>query len=181
MFAGLRVYVCACACVCVCNCVTEACCEHTLARAHMVLCNSNRTATPLGKRETDSPRPLSLFAKRMAGRRGVARHCESCRYAALTFAQPASAWPFLPCRQCGHGPSCSCGAHATIGRCGDFRPPSSANANKSTGFYYTQMLSYVKQILAPANMTKLFPDLAGTPKIVGFGWDQGWNDGYRLC
>jgi len=61
--------------------------------------------------------------------------------------------------------------------CGDFRPPSSANANKSTGFYYTQMLAYVKQILAPANMTKLFPGLTGTPKIVGFGWDQGWNDG----
>jgi hypothetical protein len=58
--------------------------------------------------------------------------------------------------------------------CGDFRPPSSANVNKSTGFYYTQMLKYVAEIMAPANMTKLFPGLTGTPKIVGFGWDQGW-------
>merc|ERR1711934_1267740 len=64
--------------------------------------------------------------------------------------------------------------------CGDFRPPSSATANKSTGFYYKQMLQYVSNVLAPANLTKLFPDLVETgakPKIVGFGWDQGWNDG----
>jgi len=41
------------------------------------------------------------------------------------------------------------------------------------------MLQYVSNVLAPANLTKLFPELAqaGTPKIVGFGWDQGWNDG----
>ena len=60
--------------------------------------------------------------------------------------------------------------------CGDFLPPSSAankTLNKTTGFYYTQMLEYVAEILAPENMTKLFPDLSGTPKIVGFGWDQG--------
>ena len=61
--------------------------------------------------------------------------------------------------------------------CGDFRPPSSANVNKSTGFYYKQMLTYVDELLAPSNLTKLFPGLTGTPKIVGFGWDQGWNDG----
>ena len=64
--------------------------------------------------------------------------------------------------------------------CGDFLPPSSAAnkaLNKTTGFYYTQMLQYVSEILAPENMTKLFPDLTGTPKVVGFGWDQGWNDG----
>ena len=60
--------------------------------------------------------------------------------------------------------------------CGDFRPPSSGN---TTGFYYKQMLEYVAGILAPANLTRLFPDLAGagTPRVVGFGWDQGWNDG----
>jgi len=62
--------------------------------------------------------------------------------------------------------------------CGDFRPPSSATANKSTGFYYKQMVQYVADVLAPANLTKLFPDLTGvTPQVVGFGWDQGWNDG----
>ena len=66
--------------------------------------------------------------------------------------------------------------------CGDFRPPSSVNAtSKPVGFYYKQMLQYVKDILNPANMTSLFPDLAAPlkqgAKIVGFGWDQGWNDG----
>jgi hypothetical protein len=50
--------------------------------------------------------------------------------------------------------------------CGDFRPPSSANANKSTGFYYKQMLQYVSNILAPANLTKIFPEFAGmTTKV----------------
>lgn len=63
--------------------------------------------------------------------------------------------------------------------CGDFRPPSSCNAtSKPIGFYYKQMLQYVSDILAPANLTTLFPDLTQTSsKIVGFGWDQGWNDG----
>jgi len=61
--------------------------------------------------------------------------------------------------------------------CGDFRPPSSAGNGSSTGFYYTQMIQYVRNVLASANMSKLFPGLTGTPKIVGFGWDQGWNDG----
>merc|ERR1740138_98386 len=50
--------------------------------------------------------------------------------------------------------------------CGDFRPPSSANGTHTTGFYYTQMLQYVKNVLAPGNLSKLFPELAdaGTPK-----------------
>eukprot|EP01052_Picozoa_sp_SAG31_P037816 SAG31_NODE_4945_length_2843_cov_1.830904_2_plen_201_part_00 len=62
--------------------------------------------------------------------------------------------------------------------CGDFRPPSSSNATHPVGFYYKQMLQYVSNVLAPANMSKLFPSLpANGAKIVGFGWDQGWNDG----
>lgn len=62
--------------------------------------------------------------------------------------------------------------------CGDFRPPSSATVNKSTGFYYNQMIQYVSNVLAPANLSKLFPELQGsTPKVAGFGWHQGWNDG----
>ena len=64
--------------------------------------------------------------------------------------------------------------------CGDYLPPSSVNAtnNKTVGFYYQQMLQYVDNVLAPANLTKLFPEFAGKPtQIVGFGWDQGWNDG----
>ena len=41
------------------------------------------------------------------------------------------------------------------------------------------MLQYVSNILAPTNLTKVFPqyDSAGGFEIVGFGWDQGWNDG----
>ena len=63
--------------------------------------------------------------------------------------------------------------------CGDFRPPSSCTAgNTSVGFYYTQMLHYVSSILAPGSLAKLFPTLTQTSyEIVGFGWDQGWNDG----
>ena len=64
--------------------------------------------------------------------------------------------------------------------CGDFLPPSSVNAtnNETTGFYYKQMMQYVSNVLAPANLTKLFPEFQGkTTQIVGFGWDQGWNDG----
>lgn len=64
---------------------------------------------------------------------------------------------------------------------GDFRPPSSCNATngKSVGFYYKQMVQYVANILAPENITKVFPGYANFPghEIVGFGWDQGWNDG----
>ena len=60
--------------------------------------------------------------------------------------------------------------------CGDFRPPSSSNATHPVGFYYKQMLQYVKEVLAPANLTKLFGSdvFAGkTPKIVGLGWNGG--------
>jgi hypothetical protein len=40
------------------------------------------------------------------------------------------------------------------------------------------MMQYVSNVLAPANLTKLFPEFQGkTTQIVGFGWDQGWNDG----
>ena len=45
-----------------------------------------------------------------------------------------------------------------------------------------QMLQYVSDILAPANLTTLFPDLTQTSsKIVGFGWDQGWGDNHGRC
>lgn len=63
--------------------------------------------------------------------------------------------------------------------CGDFRPPSSCAGNMSkVGFYYKQMLQYVSNVMAPQNLTKLFPHLDPTgAKVVGFGWVQGWNDG----
>ena len=41
------------------------------------------------------------------------------------------------------------------------------------------VLQDVRDVLAPANMTKLFPGYSADTghQIVGFGWDQGWNDG----
>ena len=42
------------------------------------------------------------------------------------------------------------------------------------------MVQYVSDVLEPSNLTKLFPGLSGTPKIAGFGWVQGWNDGCGL-
>ena len=46
------------------------------------------------------------------------------------------------------------------------------------GFYYKQMIQYVSNVLAPANLTKIFPHLThSTYEISGFGWVQGWNDG----
>lgn len=60
---------------------------------------------------------------------------------------------------------------------GDFRPPSSGPPG--VGVYYTKMINYVHQLLAPQNLTKFFPQYQ--PKsgyeIAGFGWFQGWNDG----
>lgn len=44
--------------------------------------------------------------------------------------------------------------------CGDFRPPSSCQGNESkVGFYYKQMLQYVDNVLAPGNLSKIFPHL----------------------
>ena len=68
---------------------------------------------------------------------------------------------------------------------GDFRPPSSCNdpatnpKNRTVGYYYTRMLAMVQETLSPANVTKYFPRSKGVSgfDIVGFGWDQGWNDG----
>ena len=67
---------------------------------------------------------------------------------------------------------------------GDFRPPSSCadpatSRNRTVGFYYTRMLQMVAQTLSPANLTRYFPGAAAYDgfDIVGFGWDQGWNDG----
>ena len=72
---------------------------------------------------------------------------------------------------------------------GDFRPPSSSGATpwcsgdcpRTTGHYYNTMLQDVADIMAPGMVGKMFPGLAGlTPKIAGFGWHQGWNDGCSL-
>ena len=46
---------------------------------------------------------------------------------------------------------------------------------------YTTMLEDVAKILAPGVIGKMYPDLAAlTPKLSGFGWHQGWNDGCSL-
>lgn len=63
----------------------------------------------------------------------------------------------------------------------DFRPPSSGGTElgkgkREPGAYYRQMIDIVKNVFA--NLDTEFPDLKGhTPKLVGFGWHQGWNDG----
>ena len=63
----------------------------------------------------------------------------------------------------------------------DFRPPSSGKWTKGKGKreqgkYYRLMLSMVRDGLA--SFGKDFPELKGlTPRIAGFGWHQGWNDG----
>ena len=68
---------------------------------------------------------------------------------------------------------------------GDFRPPSSCadpatSRNRTVGAYYKTMLAMVDEVLSPANLTRFFPgedsEFDGH-EIVGFGWDQGWNDG----
>ena len=66
----------------------------------------------------------------------------------------------------------------------DFRPPSSGEPQFTKAKYepdqvgrsYRAMLSLTQEVLA--NMETLFPELAGkTPRLAGFGWHQGWNDG----
>lgn len=57
---------------------------------------------------------------------------------------------------------------------GDFRPPSSGG---QVGPYYTEMLKHVKEVLG--DIKTHFPDYDGKGyEIAGFGWHQGWNDGY---
>jgi len=73
---------------------------------------------------------------------------------------------------------------------GDFRPPSSAKGSDpyctgstcaEVGHYYTMMMQDVSELVKPGVIGEMFPDLAGlTPKISGFGWWQGWNDGCDL-
>ena len=67
---------------------------------------------------------------------------------------------------------------------GDLRPPSSCadpatSRNRTVGYFYSRMLAMVEQTLSPANLTRYFPGAAAYEgfDIVGFGWDQGWNDG----
>ncbi len=73
----------------------------------------------------------------------------------------------------------------------DFRPPSAgmpaydlgANRMKDgkpdpeqVGFYYRQMVTDVRKVLADFGTE--FPELKGRKaEIAGFGWHQGWNDG----
>ncbi|MFK7850870.1 MAG: sialate O-acetylesterase [Akkermansiaceae bacterium] len=63
----------------------------------------------------------------------------------------------------------------------DFRPPSSGNTDlgkgkREPGTYYREMIKLVKSVME--NVDKEFPELKDhTPKLVGFGWHQGWNDG----
>jgi hypothetical protein len=63
----------------------------------------------------------------------------------------------------------------------DFRPPSSGDTDlgkgkREPGTYYHEMIKIVKSVLK--DFDKEFPELKGhTPRLVGFGWHQGWNDG----
>ena len=57
---------------------------------------------------------------------------------------------------------------------GDFRPPSSGG---EVGPFYTQMMGHIREVLG--NLKTLFPEYDGKGhEIAGFGWHQGWNDGY---
>ena len=57
---------------------------------------------------------------------------------------------------------------------GDFRPPSSGG---KVGPFYTEMLKIVKGILV--DIKAHYPAYDGKGyEIAGFGWHQGWNDGY---
>lgn len=62
----------------------------------------------------------------------------------------------------------------------DFRPPSSGettlNKERAIGAYYRKMMEIVTDVCE--NMGTHFPELKGCePRIAGFGWHQGWNDG----
>jgi len=62
----------------------------------------------------------------------------------------------------------------------DFRPPSSGETplakDREVGAYYKEMLAIVKNVMASVDTE--FPALKGyTPRLAGFGWHQGWNDG----
>jgi len=63
----------------------------------------------------------------------------------------------------------------------DFRPPSSAAANKTgppVGPYYTWMVNEVKDTLS--KLKTFFPTTyPGSYEIAGFVWHQGWNDACR--
>ncbi len=61
----------------------------------------------------------------------------------------------------------------------DFRPPSSGDTplkkDREVGAYYRKMLEIVRQQL---DGIQDVPGLRGhKPRIAGFGWHQGWNDG----
>ena len=66
----------------------------------------------------------------------------------------------------------------------NFRPPSSGPSPfkrkdpEVVGRYYRAMMATIKDVLA--NYETEFPELKGyTPRLVGFGWHQGWNDGSK--
>jgi len=62
----------------------------------------------------------------------------------------------------------------------DFRPPSSAAANKTgppVGPYYTWMVAEVADALS--KLKTFFPTYSGSHEIAGFVWHQGWNDACR--
>lgn len=55
----------------------------------------------------------------------------------------------------------------------DFRPPSAGG--DGPGVYYKELISRTTRALEDVGTE--FPELAGmTPRLVGIGWHQGWND-----
>ena len=57
----------------------------------------------------------------------------------------------------------------------------SAPPPREVGHYYNMMISDVKAMLQEGAIASMFPSLAGLkPKVSGFGWFQGWNDGCDL-
>jgi hypothetical protein len=74
----------------------------------------------------------------------------------------------------------------------DYHPPSSTIGDDpycqppdcdstQVGHFYQVMMKDVRNIMEPGVLANIFPDLSGlTPKLAGFGWFQGWNDGCSL-
>jgi len=73
---------------------------------------------------------------------------------------------------------------------GDFRPPSSVknpgpfcqgSCPNAVGHYYQTMIADMRAMLSGGAIGAMFPQFSSlTPKLTGFGWFHGWNDGCDL-